>query len=52
MVPLKNFLQEKLEKLHNIFIKSNSELIRQDIDMVEIELKILREEKGPSQNGK
>ena len=41
------FLHEKLEKLHtsNIFIKSNSESIHQEMDMVEMELKILREEK-------
>ena len=38
-------LHEKLEKLHNIFIKSNSESIQQEMDMVEMELKILREEK-------
>jgi hypothetical protein len=38
-------LHEKLEKLHNIFIKSNSESIQQEMDMVEMELKILREKK-------
>jgi hypothetical protein len=38
-------VSEKFEKLHNIFIKSNSESIQQEMDMVEMELKILREEK-------
>jgi hypothetical protein len=38
-------LHEKIEKLHNIFIKSNSESIQQEMDMVEMELKILREKK-------
>ena len=38
-------LHKKLEKLHNIFIKSNSESIQQEMDMVEMELKILREKK-------
>ena len=33
------FLHDKLEKLHNIFIKSNSELIQQEMDMIEMELK-------------
>jgi hypothetical protein len=35
----------KLEKLYNIFIKSNSELIQQEMNMGEMELNILREEK-------
>ena len=39
-----NCLHEKLEKLHNIVIKSNSQSIHQEMDMVEMELKILREE--------
>ena len=33
------FLHDKLEKLHNIFIKSNTELIKQEMDMIEMELK-------------
>jgi hypothetical protein len=41
----KKFLHEKFEKIHNVFIKSNSELIQQEMDMVEMEHKILKEEK-------